>query len=71
MGAPSSGTGVRNASELTAADVSVIMTGAGAAWVTATDSVDGNITSSAVLNVFGDPESRSVTADEASEVIYY
>ena len=67
----SSGAGVRNASELTAADVTINLTGSGVTWVTATDAVVGDISSSSTLNVFGDPTRKAVVAHDASEVIYY
>lgn len=67
----SAGSGVRNASELTAATVTISMTGSGTAWITATDSIEGDISSDATLNVFGDPVRKAVTSDSASEVIYY
>ncbi|MFT5684566.1 MAG: hypothetical protein ACI8RZ_005507 [Myxococcota bacterium] len=67
----STGSGVRNASELTAETVTISMSGAGTAWITATDSIEGDISSDSTLNVFGDPVRKAVTSDSASEVIYY
>jgi len=67
----SAGSGVRNASELIAVDVTISLTGAGTAWITATNSVEGDVSSASTLNVFGDPVRKAVTADDASEIIYY
>lgn len=67
----SSGMGVRNAGELTAADVSVDISGSGTAWMTATQSISGVVANTSQLNVFGDPSHKAVQADSASEVIYY
>ena len=67
----SSGTGVRNAGGLTAAEVSVEITGSGTAWMTATDSISGTLSNTSLLNVFGDPSHKAVETDSASEVIYY
>ncbi|MDG1482337.1 MAG: DUF2807 domain-containing protein [Myxococcota bacterium] len=67
----STGAGVRNASELTASMVTINMSGAGTAWITALDSIEGDISSESILNVFGDPVRKAVTSDSASEIVYY
>jgi hypothetical protein len=67
----SSGSGVHNAAELTAAEVSVTSTGSGVSWITATDTIEGEISSAVTLNVFGDPVRKAVVAHDTSEVIYY
>ena len=67
----SAGGGVRNASELTAATVEINLSGSSTAWVTATDAIEGELTSAATLNVFGDPAKQAVIAHDSSEVIYY
>lgn len=67
----SSGSGVRNASALTAANVTVDIAGSGVAWMTATDSITGALSNTSQLNVFGDPSLKAVQTDSASEVIYY
>ncbi len=65
------GAGVRNASELTASTVTISMSGSGTAWITALDSIEGDISSESTLNVFGDPVRKAVTSDSASEIVYY
>lgn len=67
----SSGSGVHNAAELTAEEVSVTSTGSGVSWLTVTDTIEGEISSAVTLNVFGDPVRKAVVAHDTSEVIYY
>ena len=67
----SSGSGVHNAAELTAEEVSVTSTGSGVSWLTVTDNIEGEISSAVTLNVFGDPVRKAVVAHDTSEVIYY
>jgi len=67
----STGSGVRNAADLIAADVEISSTGSGVAWLTATETIEGELSSAVTLNVFGDPRRKAVVAYDASEVIYY